>query len=93
MKSKLKGININFEKFKFNYEKHNNNSFNYYCSDCKSNLCESTIEEHNLYEIIPFFLIGINNNELNQFNNLIEEIHQNLELINNIINDINDLFN
>ena len=49
LKSKLKGININFEKFKFNYEKHNNNSFNYYCSDCKSDLCESCIEEHNLH--------------------------------------------
>ena len=91
-KLKINGLNNNFEKFKFNCEKHNNKSFNYYCSDCKANLCENCIEEHNLHEIIPFFLIGINNNELNQLDILFEEIHKNLELINNTINDIKDLF-
>ena len=37
---------------------------NYYCKECKKNICKNCIEEHSTHNIIPFNKIGLNDNEI-----------------------------
>ena len=57
---------------------------NHYCKSCKINICEKCLNEHRLisHEIIPFLKIGLNNNENNEFLNVMEEIDSNLKELN-----------
>ena len=53
---------------------------NCYCKNCKHNICEKCLNEHSLlfHEIIPFCKIGLNENEIIEFTNVIKEIDSNL---------------
>ena len=67
--------------------------FNYYCKSCKLNICDDCLEGHNNHEIISFSYIGLNNNEIETYENLFKEIDENINSFNKIKNDILSLFN
>ena len=60
-------FNKNLPFFNIICSKHSNNYYGY-CSDCKCNICE--LCNHNSHNIIPFYQISFNQNEINQINNL-----------------------
>ena len=70
-----------------------NHSKNYYsyCSDCKCNICE--LCNHNSHNIIPFYQISFNQNEINQINNLSKTIDERLKQFIEIKSNIEELIN
>ena len=70
-----------------------NHSKNYYgyCSDCKCNICE--LCNHNSHNIIPFYQISINQNEIAQINNVSDTINKKLEQFIEIKSNIEELIN
>jgi hypothetical protein len=45
--------------------------------NCKLNICEDCLKEHNnKHKIVNFNNIGLNNSEINSFNNLFNEIEK-----------------
>ncbi len=70
-----------FPKFNFICKTHLE-QLSYYCINCKINICDSCINQHNLHQIIPFSQIGFNNLELNQIQNLLTNIEYNINKLN-----------
>ena len=68
--------NNNLPSFNMICSKHSKNYYGY-CSDCKCNICE--LCNHNSHNIIPFYQISFNQNEINQINNLSNTINKKLE--------------
>ena len=73
----------------FNYKcKIHSKDYNTYCVKCKKNICEICLKEHSSHNIIPFYQIGLSQNEIKQFNDIIKEIDNNMKNIENIKNEI-----
>ena len=60
-----------------------------YCSNCKQNICNMCLNEHNKHNIILFSKIGLSQNEIKQFDNIMKEIEININKIIDIKNEIN----
>ena len=80
---------FNYPQFDFKCKLHNQNVI-FYCKNCKKNICENCINEHSNHKIIPFSQIGLNDEEKIQYNNLTQQVENNL---NNLFNQINNLHN
>ena len=63
----------NIHYFNFKCQLHSYN-LNYYCKNCKLNICECCLDEHYNHNTIPFNNIGLNNDEIKQIEMLFEEI-------------------
>ena len=61
-------------------------SYYYYCSQCKINICDICIKNHENHKYIPFSEIGLNDKEINEMNKYLIEIRQNLKDLNKIVN-------
>ena len=61
------------DNFGFNCFKHSK-IINYYCKECKKNICDNCIKEHSNHNIIPFYQIGLNDNEIKRIENIFKEI-------------------
>ena len=62
----------------FNYKCNiHSKDYNTYCVKCKQNICEICLKEHSSHNIIPFNKIGLSQNEIKQFNDIINEIENN----------------
>ena len=73
----------------FNYKCNiHSKDYNTYCVKCKQNICEICLKEHSSHNIIPFNKIGLSQNEIKQFNDIIKEIENNMKNITNIKNEI-----
>jgi len=73
----------------FNYKCNiHSKDYNTYCVKCKKNICEICLKEHSSHNIIPFNKIGLSQNEIKQFNDIIKEIDNNMKNIENIKNEI-----
>ena len=73
----------------FNYKCNiHSKDYNTYCVKCKENICEICLKEHSSHNIIPFYQIGLSQNEIKQFNDIIKEIEHNMKNITNIKNEI-----
>ena len=79
--------NINFPHFNFNCKLHNK-ELNYYCYNCKLNICDKCIKEHQNHEIISFSNIGLNQFEINKMDNLIQLINNNQNKFNKLKENI-----
>ena len=71
--------------------KHSKNYYGY-CSDCKCNICE-LCNHHNLHNIIPFYQISFNQNEINKIDNLSQIIENRLNQFIQIKKNIEELIN
>ena len=60
-----------------------------YCSNCKQNICNMCLNEHNKHNIILFSKIGLSQNEIKQFDDMMKEIEININKIIDIKNEIN----
>ena len=60
-----------------------------YCSKCKQNICEMCLNQHNQHNFILFSKIGLTQNEIKQFDNIMKEIEININKIIDIKNEIN----
>ncbi len=69
------------------------NHFNSYCVDCKRNICELCLNNHNSHKIIPFLDIGLTETEKNKFDKLIKEFDNNFNTFSTIKNGIVTLIN
>ena len=78
---------INLPHFNFECKLHNK-ELNYYCCNCKLNLCFNCFKEHQNHEIIPFCDIGLNQYEINQMDNLIQLINTNQNKFNKLKENI-----
>ena len=69
--------------------------FNFYCIDCQKNICELCINEHPFqsHKVISFSLIGLNDDELIEFENLFQSITNNIKKLNQIKENISLLIN
>ena len=65
--------------------------YNSYYSDCKCNIFE--LCNHNSHNIIPFYQISFNQNEINQINKLSNTINERLEQFIKIKSNIEELIN
>ena len=73
--------------------RHSKNYYGY-CSDCKCNICElCELFNHNSHNIIPFYQISFNQNEINQINNLSKTIDERLKQFIEIKSNIEELIN
>ena len=64
----------------------------YYCKEYKKNICGSCIIEHLNHKIIPFYKIGLRENEINRIENVFKEIDNYLTSFNEIKKDIKHLY-
>ena len=78
--------------FDFNCKKHFQEN-NYYCKNCKINICDNCLKEHNNHQVISFYDIGLNQNEINIFQKLFKDIENNLNSLNKMKNDIQSFVN
>ena len=83
-------VNNNLPSFNMICSKHSKNYYGY-CSNCKCNICE--LCNHNSHNIIPFYQISFNQNEINQINKLSNTINERLEQFMNIKSNIEELIN
>ena len=67
--------------------------FEYYCYNCKNNICEICLNKHENHNIIPFYQIGLSEEEKNQFDNLVIELENNLLKFNKMNNSIISIIN
>ena len=81
-----------FPQFNINCNIHSE-KLNYYCINCKMNICNSCINEHNSHQFIPFSQIGINDLEFITITNLLNEIKENINKIKKFIETIESLMN
>ena len=81
-----------FPKFNFICKTHLQ-QLNYYCINCKINICDSCLNKHILHQIIPFSQIGFNNFELNQIQNLLNNIENNINELIKIKENIKSFIN
>jgi serine/threonine protein kinase len=82
----------NLPHFNFLCKKHSKD-YHSYCFNCKCNLCDNCLSEHDSHEIISFCKIGLTNLEANVIKVLINEIEENINNFNKMKNDIKILFN
>ncbi len=87
-------LKLNLPLFNMKCEIHSKN-YNAYCSKCKHNICELCLKDHssNEHNVILFSQIGLSQNEIKQFNNIIKDIEINLNKITEIKSQINQLIN
>ena len=83
-------VNNNLPSFNMICSKHSKNYYGY-CSNCKYNICE--LCNHNSHNIIPFYQISFNQNEINQINKLSNTINERLEQFIKIKSNIEELIN
>ena len=69
--------------------------FNFYCINCKKNICELCINEHPFesHNVISFSLIGLNDYELIEIENLFQNITNSINKLNQIKENISSLIN
>ena len=79
-------------QFNFLCEIHSKN-INFYCKECKINICEDCINKHNKHEIISFSKIGLTNEEINEIENINKEITYNMDKLNKMKDNITFLIN
>ena len=79
------------DTFEFNCYKHLK-IIKYYCKECKKNICGICIIEHLNHKIIPFYKIGLSENEINRIENVFKEIDNYLTSFNEIKKDIKHLY-
>ena len=84
-------FNQNSDLFKFNCEKHSQ-IINNYCKECKKNICDNCLDEHSTHTIIPFFQIGLNDNEIKRIENIFKDIDNKLYKLNKMKKEIEKLF-
>ena len=65
------------ENFTFFCSKHSEQIDNY-CVNCKINICYLCTNQHLKHKIVPFSEIGFNHTEYENFNNLLNEIEDNI---------------
>jgi len=53
-----------------------------FCKECKKNICDNCLNEYSIHTIIPFFQIGLNDNEIKRMKNIFKNID-------NILNKFN----
>ena len=83
--------NDNIPFFNFKCQKHSQNLYSY-CQNCKLNICESCLDEHNNHNIISFNNIGLNDEEIKQIENLFKDIDNKINILNQLKNDIKSFF-
>ena len=66
---------------------------NYYCKNCKKNICNDCINLHCSHQYILFSKIGLSNKELNEFEKIYLEIENNLKKFNIIKANITNIMN
>ena len=66
-------------------------NLNSYCQNCKLNICEFCLNEHNNHKIIPFNKIGLNDNEIKRMEKIFKDIDNKLNKFNKMKKDIEDL--
>ena len=64
----------------------------YYCINCKINICKSCFE-HSFHEVIPYYKIGVKQNELNKMEDILKEIDDKLNSFIKIKQDIEKFIN
>ena len=79
-------------QFNFLCEIHSKN-INFYCKECKINICEDCINKHNKHEIKSFSKIGLTNEEINEIENINKEITYNMDKLNKMKDNITFLIN
>ena len=78
----------------FNFKcKNHSIEFNYYCVDCKLNICDLCLDKHLSHEFIPFFQIGLNDLELNKYEILLKNIEENVNKLNKMKEEIKSFIN
>ena len=83
---------FNFPQFDFKCKIHNQN-MNFYCKNCKKNICEDCINEHSNHIVIPFSKIGLNDEEKKNFDNITQQVEHNLNNLFTQLINVNNLFN
>ena len=76
-------IELDYPNFDIVCQKHKI-KYNYYCNNCKCNICNNCIKEHNNHEIFPFSNIGFEQNEIKDVENLLNDINQKINKLNSI---------
>ena len=76
-------MNLDYPNFDIVCQKHKI-KYNYYCNNCKCNICNNCIKEHNNHEIFPFSNIGFEQNEIKEVENLLNDINQKINKLNSI---------
>ena len=85
-------VTNNLPSFNMICSKHSNNYYGY-CSNCKCNICELCNHSSNSHNIIPFYQISFNQNEINQINKLSKIINERLDQFIEIKSNIEELIN
>ena len=75
--------------FNINCKNHAQNYYAY-CPKCKQNICKVVLKEHLSHKVILFSKIGISDEEIKEFDNLINDIHNNIQKIIEIKKEINE---
>ena len=83
--------NKNLINFNFNCNIHSHN-VNFYCQNCQLNICQYCLDKHNEHKIIPFNNIGLNNDEINKIEKLLQEIENKINYFNTIKNKIQSIY-
>ena len=84
---------IDFPFFNFKCKFHSNNELNFYCCDCKINLCENCLIEHKSHKLFSFNDIGLNESETIKMDNILQQIENNLIKLNKLKERIINLLN
>ena len=85
--------NNNLFQFNFQCIKHSNKEVKYYCQECKTNICDNCLKEHDIsHKIITFFSIGLNKDEINIIDNLFNKIEEQINSLNKYKNDIKSFY-
>ena len=83
--------NKNLPFFDFKCKIHSQN-INSYCQNCQLNICEYCLDKYNEHKIIPFNNIGLNNDEINKTEKLLQEIENKINYFNTIKNKIQSIY-
>ena len=78
--------------FNINCKNHAQNYYAY-CPKCKQNICKVVLKEHLSHKVILFSKIGISDEETKEFDNLINNINNNIQKIIEIKKEINEFIN
>jgi hypothetical protein len=75
--------------FNFQCLKHYNKEVNYYCKECKINICDNCLKEHDIsHQIFIFSSIGLNKDERDEIDNLFKDIENQIKSLNEYKNNI-----